>query len=206
MMTKIAISSMEITMTDIAWSEILAAIRENIVGQQSGWFWTMIQSLAVIVSLILIYRQVRAQRVANSLVALEKLAERWNSNRLCDARSAVVSAYPSTSKKIEHHEEILLTFIEELGGHSKKGVLDIDAVWHFYSYYVEHYWPILLEKVLEIRTENQDESYFDQAEWLYDKCCKFSRKRGSCPIKTEAQLATFIKGELNYVEYRIANL
>jgi hypothetical protein len=201
-----SVAATETDMTETGPNDFFKILLDNIIGQQSAWFWTMIQALAIVISLVLIYRQVRAQRMTNSLATLEKLGERWNSKRLCDARSAIVSVHPSTNKKIDHHEEVVLTFIEEMGGHTKKGVLDVKSVWSLYSYYVEHYWPILSPKVSELRAAAVDDSYYDQAEWLYNKCCKLSQNCGANPRKTDAQLALFAKGELHYVEYRISNL
>lgn len=162
----------------------------------------MVQAVAVIVSLIFIYRQVRIQRMANSLTTLKEFRERWDSRRLSDARAAVVSAYSSRDKKIDHTEESLLNFFEEMGLNVSRGIFDACSVWETYSYYLEHYWPILLPKVTEMRAAERDGSYFEQAEKLYSKCCAISKKRGAEAAKTEEQLTRFITGELGYIKYR----
>jgi len=61
---------------------ITSAILCKIIGEQSGWFWTMVQAIVVAISLPLIYRQLRAQRLANSLTALKAIDERCISSSI----------------------------------------------------------------------------------------------------------------------------
>jgi hypothetical protein len=175
--------------------EILCVVLDNTIGQNSSWFWTMAQAFVVAISLIFIYRQIKAQRVGNSLAALKALDDRWRSPEYLAARQSIAKAYPSTDKSLGNDEYLVLSFFEEIGIYVKNEVFDLEPVWDLYSYYIEHYWPILLPRVSEYRITESDDSYYDRAQLLYDKCCALSKKRKANPKKTEVQLAQFVEGE-----------
>lgn len=162
----------------------------------------MAQALAVAVSLFLIYRQLRAQRLANTLSALKAMDERWNAGRLAAARAAIAMLHPSIDTKMDHHEEAVLTFFEEMAIYVRRGAFDMKSVWDLYSYYFEHYWPILFPKVKELRAIERDTTYYENAEWLYEKVCAYSRRRKAIPVKTSNQLDKFIDGERTFARNR----
>jgi hypothetical protein len=179
------------------------SLSKIVVGSGSVWFWSMIQAIVVAVSLYLIYRQLRAQRLANTLTTLKAMDSRWNDGRLAVARSMICSAYPSADTNIDFYEEDVLTFLEELGIYVKSGAFDIHSVWDLYSYYIEHYWPILEPKVKDLRAVEQDDSYYEKAEWLYGRICKQSIRRKARPRKTAEQLSRFAHGECTFAAERI---
>jgi len=170
------------------------------IGPDSSWFWTMAQALAVAVSLYLIYRQLKAQRLANTLSTLKAMDERWNVGRLAAGRAMIAWTYPSADTKMDHQEEDVLTFFEEMAVYVRYGAFDIKSVWNLYSYYLEHYWPILKPKVTELRAAEQDDTYYEHAEWLYEKVCKYSKRRNANPRKTSQQLERFVKGEQTFAK------
>ncbi len=57
-----------------------------LIGPGSEWFWTMAQFVAVVVTLLAIYRQLRAQGSSNALARLEALTSRYESRELTLAR------------------------------------------------------------------------------------------------------------------------
>jgi hypothetical protein len=156
----------------------------------------MAQAVVVLVSLVFIYRQIRAQRLANSLAALKALDDRWRSEPYLAARREIADSYPTTDKSLENSEYLVLSFFEEVGFYVAKGVFELEAVWEFYSYHLEHYWPILSQKIAELRAQENDQTYYTSAESLYKAFCKLSKKNGGVPIKTEAQLQKFVSGEV----------
>lgn len=85
---------------------------------------------------------------------------------------------------------------------TRRGIFDIHLVWNLYSHYIEHYWPLLSSTFSELRTVENDDSYFEHAAWLHARCCTISKKRKGQPIKTDTQLQNFIAGELAYARRR----
>jgi hypothetical protein len=57
-----------------------------LIGPGSEWFWSMVQFFAVLITLLGIYRQLKAQAVANALGKLQFLEDRWNADRMSYAR------------------------------------------------------------------------------------------------------------------------
>jgi hypothetical protein len=57
-----------------------------LIGPGSEWFWTMAQFAAVVVTLVAIYRQLRAQGSSNALARLEALSSRYESRGMTLAR------------------------------------------------------------------------------------------------------------------------
>ena len=179
-------------MSNQAAPELYSKVFSTIFGTDSSWFWAMCQFIVITISLIFIYRQLRIQRQANALSSLKSLDDKWRSINMAKARYAVCKKCGHDDKKIRHNEENILDFFEEMGLFLKRKVFDKKAIWEFYSYYIEHYWPILQPKIVEIRAETQDKTWFSNFEYLYKKCVLVSNKKGTPdPTKTEDRIKKF---------------
>jgi hypothetical protein len=169
-----------------------------LIGNDSVWFWTMIQCLAVLGSLCFIARQIYHQRSSNMLATLFSLDERWKSASMVLARDHICRDYlfAGTEKTIAQPEELVMCFFEEIGIYVRKGIFDVTTVWEFYSYYIEHYWVILQPRVKEYRINSQDQLWFSEFEYLYSRITKYSIKR-KCPVgKSDADIQKFVRGEI----------
>ena len=60
-----------------------------IIGPGSEWFWSMAQFFAVVVTLLGIYRQLKAQGAANGLQRVQFLTDQWLSDKMTHARLAI---------------------------------------------------------------------------------------------------------------------
>lgn len=180
-------------------TDILESIAGTLFGSESQWFWTMVQAVVVGITLMLIYGQVRIQRHANALVALQKLDERWGSSKMTTCRRKVCESIKAGKLDISHNEEAVLNFFEEMGLHLSKGIFEIDMVWELHSYYIENYWPLLSKKVEEFRKQDRDQSWYKNAQRLFERSRKHSKKmKAPSADKSQADLGRFIKGELDY--------
>jgi hypothetical protein len=56
------------------------------LGPGSEWFWTAVSGMVLAVTFFSIYRQLRMQRAANALLAMESLVRRWESRELVMTR------------------------------------------------------------------------------------------------------------------------
>src|SRR5690349_16707861 len=90
-------------------------IIHNLIGNDSQWFWAMAQFLAVAITLAFIARQIRLQRMSNSLAALAKFEERWTSKETLDARKALCTTFRSGTRCSVQAAEKLACFFEEIG-------------------------------------------------------------------------------------------
>jgi hypothetical protein len=61
----------------------------SLLGPGSEWFWTALSTVAVVVSLLAIYRQIRLQTDVKETQQLNDLAKDWESERIQRLRLAV---------------------------------------------------------------------------------------------------------------------
>jgi hypothetical protein len=57
-----------------------------LIGPGSEWFWTALSGMVLAVTFVALYRQLRLQRAANALNAMEALTRRWESRDLVTTR------------------------------------------------------------------------------------------------------------------------
>lgn len=176
-------------------------------GKESGWFWEMLQFLAVSISLAFIGYQLKVQVTSNMLMALFEFSKKWRSRRLLNARKAVCESYLK-NKTAGDQWKTVANFFEELGLLVKKNVIDSDVIWEEYSFEIEHYWPILQPKINSLRRDQGlDDTYFDSFEELYrsiDKVCQ--KKKRPAVGRGESACTEFCDGEIKAITAEIENL
>jgi hypothetical protein len=59
------------------------------LGPGSEWFWAMVQALIIGFTLVFIFQQLHAMKLANALGEMRKLTERWESMSMVQARLSV---------------------------------------------------------------------------------------------------------------------
>jgi hypothetical protein len=163
----------------------------------SDWFWLICQFVAVAVSLLLIFRQVRHMRQANMLQALVSLDDRWKSEGFYGYRVSACQRYGDGNLNIARREGEVLSFFEGLGAYLQRGVFDREILWDKYSYHVECYWFMFKQHVGEFRSSSKDPSWFDRFEYLDRQMKKCAEKRGlrNYGEKTREEMSRFISGE-----------
>lgn len=169
----------------------------KIAGDNSKPFWSIVQTLAIVSSLFLIYRQIRLYRSASMIQTLDSRREDWDSERMIGYRRTTCRGYQEGTRRIKMAEGEVLGFFEEMGLLLRKGVVSQEFVWETYSYYIEHYWPMLEANIREYRNSTGDDTWFENFQHLADSMQEYSKKR-KCPTraKTEEEISNFISGEL----------
>lgn len=171
-------------------------ILRNLHGNDSQWFWAMAQFVAVLITLMFICRQIRLQRMGNSLTTLAQFASRWSSQEMLEARTAVCRATCDNAPYSSQAAERISSFFEEIGLYVREDVFDLTIVWELYGAYVEHYWPLLRPRIADI--QDRDATAYANFEGLHKQIKKLSKKRGapSEPF-SEEQLIEFAREELD---------
>lgn len=181
-------------------SVMLCGISLFFLGQGSEWFWVMVESIIVIVSLWFIYRQVKLSRYANMLQTILKFREMWSSQEMMRCRQSTCENYQRRTEAIGKVEEEVSGFFEEIGLLVEKHVIPKEFVWECYSYYIEPYWTMMKKNIKKFRQQTHDESWLEHFERLRETMRKFSKKR-NVPSRdlTAAKIEQFIKGELERI-------
>jgi hypothetical protein len=168
-------------------------------------FWSMAQTLIVLVSLVFIYRQIKAQveqikaqRAANMLMYLSPLDQKWDSLELVKSRYAVCKGYDNDNLEIDTPECLrLLGYFEELGAYSMYPAFELDIIWSMFSERIFLYWSICEDKIAEYRTTAADKEFFADFEKLKEKMISYSKQRNSeFKKKTPEQILLFAKKEI----------
>jgi len=171
-------------------------ITQNMFSEKASWFWSMAQFFAITVSLIFIYRQVRAQRQTNLLQTLNSLDNRWNSVEMLASRKRACETYLTDQLKIKREQCDVISFFEDIGVYLEKKVFDSDSLWDKYSYYIEHYWAMYQPHIVEFRATTKDPTWYEKFEMLKDRMEEVSKKKGLKTVgKTKEEIKKFIAAE-----------
>jgi hypothetical protein len=103
-----------------------------LIGPGSEWFWAAAQLVIVVVSLLGIQRQLRAQGVSNALAQLEALVDRWDSKLMMTARlqTALHIREHGMPTRIPVRAEPFLSFFEILDELNLRGYLSIEQIFN----------------------------------------------------------------------------
>ena len=177
--------------------ELSISFFSKIAGERSQSFWLMVQSLAIILSLFIIYRQIKLLRYSNMLQTLNDMRENWNSEQMVKFRKITCENHLKGNKKIGKAEGEILGFFEQLGLLLKKGVINEEFIWESYSYLIENYWSMLESNINELRQSTQDKSWYDHFEFLRESVKKYAKGRKLVSKdKTEEDINRFISSEI----------
>ena len=152
-----------------------------LIGPGSEWFWAMAQFVAVVVTLLAIYRQLRAQGSSNALARLEALSSRYESRamtlaRLHTALSLRFDAEPTASRAMRQVDGFF-SDLENLyeGGHIT--LVEIDYNWGSSM----RVWRALMKDALA-RARDLDGEAERPPDRLLPRIEERAHKRGDRPI------------------------
>jgi hypothetical protein len=185
------------------------------VGPNSEWFWVMIQSLVIGVTLVyatvqlriqsrtnlVLAQQLKLQSQAHVVNAFAVMNDRWRSAILLQARICFCRDYAHDARRISPAIAQVAMFFEEMGTYCRKGVLDAEIVWELYSFEIEHYWVMSAPAVRSFRREKNDRSFYRYFEILYDQMLAISKNKGvPSSERIPDEVKDFIKVETETVD------
>jgi hypothetical protein len=170
----------------------------NMWGTNCTWFWTMVQAIAVVVTLIIINLQLRIHRNANLLDTFATLENRWNSQYMLQARRKVCDMHDKDQKlRIGGRLALVLDFFEDIGFYLDRKVLDHEVVWHKWSQTVEYYWLMFKPHIERFRKETGYKSWYGRFESLNQMMAKIAKKEGiPFGTKSKADIDKFVSTEI----------
>ena len=175
---------------------VLPQAAVNLMGQESQWFWAMLQSLVLFISLIFVLAQLRRLAEANNISAFSSSNSNWNSGRFREYRSTTCANYDKHDKSLNFMEGQIAGFFEELAIYEQKKIISFDFIWNMYSYYITGYWTLLEPKVKDFRKRYQDDSWYENFESLLIKVDKYTVDRGlRQEHKSDDEIAEFMEQE-----------
>lgn len=178
----------------------------DFLGENSSWFWTMMQFFLYVVTffvvLIQLHEQNQQKKIQNEqlkdqvniniVTILNSLNEQWWSTRMRRARRKICFNHKANSINVD--EEAVLSFFENIGLYCERKMIDPELIWETYSYYIERYWLILKTNIETI--QSKDQTYFDGFVRLKDLMDSISKLKGINKVNISvAELIDFIESE-----------
>ena len=142
----------------------------SLVGPGSEWFWTALSAIAVIVSLLAIYRQIRLQTDVKETQQLNELAKDWESERIQRLRLAVFLGVKDGKPVREIGAAWRIAgFWDLVGGLARAGHVSSDMISETLGGDVVFWWANLSPFIREVRIERGVPTGFEHFEWLADR-------------------------------------
>ena len=150
-----------------------------IFGPGSEWFWAMAQFVVVVITVMAVYRQLRAQGAANAVGRVDTLSGRWSSDLLAYTRLALALElrYEPTSERTMARARPVLNFFADLDDLHSAGYLSLKEIALAWGNDIQRWYPALtpvLERERAIHGE-PDAYKFDE---LVAELRRFDLKRG----------------------------
>ncbi len=116
----------------------------TIIGPGSEWFWAMAQLVVVVVSLLAVYRQLKAQGAANAFARISSIQRHWESKTLAQARlrTALRLRY-SNEKGLDAGALIVCEFMDDIWDLYEQGFLTRDVAVGNWGYSAYNWWQLL---------------------------------------------------------------
>jgi ribosomal-protein-alanine N-acetyltransferase len=158
---------------------------------ESQTFWTALGSIGTVVTLFFIYKQLANTRNAAAYEFLRKEDDRFSSTEMKASRSSLARILRRSFAKLDQSddgeavfEELdrgdeaddVLGYFEDLGVILKKGLAPKYLVWTMNCYYVLLYWEVLSNYIYWVRKNREDETYFENVQYLHKKMASFERR------------------------------
>lgn len=161
------------------------------------WFWAAIQAGGLLITLVLILRQIRLQTSTHTVQTLEAIHQRWNEESMLRARYAVCDRYLKSEHSFDSIGQFITEYMEELGIYLKLQAITPDAMWDTYSWYIEHYYSMFKNDISKERIETKEQHLYESFESLFIQLKAISSKKGAPDAnRTTEALRRFAEDEV----------
>lgn len=154
-----------------------------LIGPGSEWFWTAAQFVAVVISLVAIYGQLKAQSGANFVQRMEALQARWDSPRMayCRLELALHLRYQEPDPACYLKAMPLLDFFADLYNMEVEGHIRINEIAANWNRSIQE-WVAFTEALVRDRREATNNPLIYDLEPLLEKLRGWEKKRGMPPL------------------------
>jgi len=164
---------------------------------QEEWFWQMIQTITVAVTLGLIYWQIRVQTASHVVQTLTTIHSRWNHECMLRARLKVCSDWLAGNGGFDGVDEYVAEFMEELGHYVQIKAIPKKAMWEAQSWYIDHYFCMFRDGIRNVRQSLHDKNLYTRFEELYAAMVVINGREGSPAVtRADADLKRFAESEV----------
>jgi hypothetical protein len=165
-----------------------------IIGPGSEWFWIAVSGIALTVTFVAIYRQLRLLAHAGAdaqidAITREAASERFN-RFVLDVLTAIKSDPASRTALPEGSTNAVANHWERVGTLGKSGHLDLELLWDLDGGTVQIWWMLLEPWVRIIRERAGDRRVLENFEWLSRAMAGMDRDGGHATPTSEFVFGT----------------
>jgi hypothetical protein len=171
-------------------------------GPGSEWFWIMLQTVVVTVTLVGIYFQFRLQRAANAFDQLNRMAEQWDSEPMLRARLGAARAIAAGREAPESSLSLIGNYWENVATLVRQGHVNEHVVAETFGNNTTIWWSALQGSIGAFRDGRLDPTIFESFEWLAHRFIAGEAKSGP-GMRDPATLARVMDAAIPALEDRI---
>lgn len=109
----------------------------------------------------------KLQSSTHIVSTLDNFYQRWNSPEMLRARHRAAERCLAADAKYSASMQHISEYFEIMGVLVRVQAIDSKIIWDLSSTYIEGYWSMLNEKIIEVRRNMRDTSVFSEFECLY---------------------------------------
>jgi hypothetical protein len=122
------------------------------------------------------FGQLRVSKKAAIFEVMKELDNEFYSDKFSELRKRTVKL--NFTDPVESVEcEDLLDFFEKIGSLEKEGLIPLEWIYDYWSYWILHYWVLCEKQVYKRRKETGDGTYYDNLENLFSKLAKLASQK-----------------------------
>ena len=148
-------------------------------GPGSEWFWIMLQTVVVAITLLGIYYQFRLQRAANAFDQLNRIGDQWDAEPMLRARLDVLRAVAAGRDAPEAAVNLIGNFWETVAGLVRQGHVNARSVYETYGGTAGMWWSAVAGTTRTLRETRMDPTIFENFEWLAKRFSAEGAKAGA---------------------------
>lgn len=181
---------------------------DNIVllGPGSEWFWTFVQAIALAITFVAIYRQLRAARSASEFEQVREIEAEFYSARLTRARLALYEGLRGRKPEqgLPDGAIDVLCWYDNLGYLVAAGHLSADWFHASWGASIQNEWWLLEPFLARDRVADDDPAYARSFERLAAEMARRDRNAGIRVEHTDLERAPFIERYIRLLRARLA--
>lgn len=161
---------------------VIGTYHPFVVAEANSWISLTardaIAAFSVLVTLIVFSHTMHRSRQVHQTDLIFKFSERFESSEMRKKRALAalaLIAQQSDDSFVENHQAIdfVLNFFEEVAFLEKRKIVDIESIWHAFSYWTDHYLPAT-ERYRKNSLGNES-THWQDLEYLCKKILQFKK-------------------------------
>jgi hypothetical protein len=177
-----------------------------LIGPGSEWFWSAASAVAVVVTLLALYRQLRLQRIAAALAQLTSLTEEWRSERIDRAYLTLLLAIERDTAPADMPEAPLFVigdFFDKIALQVRTGTTDVRLIHETISGPMQIMWARMRPTVMTWRQRTFNREMYLYVEELAATMARMDKRRGWSVRTDDEYLAARLPGLIAQVRGNI---